>query len=85
MDTEWTRKNFTSPYIERGKNEMNKTETYDYPKISDKLIECLERDFPDKLPRKYQDSYELGILTGQQTVIDKLKYEKSLNEKDVLN
>ena len=64
---------------------MNKTDTYDYPKISDKLIECLERDFPDKLPRKYQDSYELGILTGQQTVIDKLKYEKSLNEKDILN
>ena len=51
-----------------------------YPKISDKLIECLERDFPDSLPRKYQDSYELGILIGQQLVIDKLKAEKSYNE-----
>ena len=51
-----------------------------YPKISDKLIECLERNFPDSLPRKYQDSYELGILIGQQLVIDKLKAEKSYNE-----
>lgn len=51
-----------------------------YPKISDKLIECLKRDFPDSLPRKYQDSYELGILIGQQLVIDKLKAEKSYNE-----
>lgn len=51
-----------------------------YPNISDKLIECLERDFPDKLPRKYQDSYELGILVGQQMVIDKLKIEKQFNE-----
>ena len=60
------------------------TTTYDYPEISDKLIDCLERDFPDKLPRKYKDSYELGILTGQQTVIEKLKAEKAYNEKDTL-
>ena len=60
MDPEWTRKNLTSPYIEREKNEMNKTDTYDYPKISDKLIECLELNFPDKLPRKYQDSCDLS-------------------------
>ena len=53
---------------------------YDYPIISDKLIECLERDFPDKLPRTYKDNYELGILTGQQQVIDKLKCEKKFNE-----
>lgn len=56
-----------------------------YPVISNKLIQCLERDFPDKLPRKYQDSYELGILIGQQMIIDKLKYEKNFNEKDSLN
>ena len=55
-----------------------------YPKISNKLIECLERDFPDRLPRKYQDNYELGILIGQQMVIDKLKNEKNYNEKDSL-
>nr|DAN37751.1 MAG TPA: hypothetical protein [Caudoviricetes sp.] len=56
-----------------------------YPKISNRLIECLERDFPDKLPRKYQDNYELGVLIGQQMVIDKLKAEKVFNEKDVLD
>jgi len=53
---------------------------YNYPKISDKLIECLERDFPDKLPRKFKDNYELGILIGQQMVIDKLKVEKDYQE-----
>lgn len=53
---------------------------YVYPVISDKLIECLERDFPDKLPRKYQDDFKLGILIGHQEVIDKLKCEKEFNE-----
>lgn len=56
-----------------------------YPVISNKLIECLERDFPDKLPRKYQDSFELGILIGQQKIIDKLKYEKKCNEEKDLD
>lgn len=54
--------------------------SYDYPIISDKLIECLERDYPDKLPRAYKDNYELGVLIGQQMVIDKLKIEKKFNE-----
>ena len=62
-----------------------KTSEYLYPKISNKLIECLERDFPDKLPRQYQDNFNFGILIGQQMVIDKLKLEKEYNEKDVLN
>ena len=53
----------------------------DYPNISDKLIECLTRDYPDVLPRKFKDSFELGILIGQQQIIDKLKVEKSYNEK----
>ena len=56
-----------------------------YPVISNRLIQCLERDYPDKLPRKYQDSFELGILIGQQMIIDKLKCEKNFNEKDSLN
>lgn len=88
MDTE----NLTSLYIEKKEEKMfqNQNSTIsnyskDYPKISNRLIECLERDFPDKLPRKYQDDYELGILIGQQLVIDKLKVEKSYNEKDVLS
>lgn len=57
---------------------------YDYPTISDKLIQCLTRDFPDRLPRDYKDKYELGILVGQQQVIDKLKTEKVFNETDAL-
>ena len=56
-----------------------------YPKIPNRLIVCLERDFPDKLPRAYQDSFELGVLIGQQMVIDKLKCEKTYNEKDALS
>jgi hypothetical protein len=63
---------------------MSKSE-YLYPKISTKLIECLERDFPDKLPRQYQDNFNFGVLVGQQMVIDKLKLEKEYNEKDSLN
>ena len=56
-----------------------------YPSISDKLIECLERDFKDILPRTYKTEFELGILIGQQQVIDKLKIEKQYNEESILN
>lgn len=52
----------------------------EYPQISDLLIEVLERDFPDKLPKNFKDMYELGILIGQQQVIDKLKTEKQYQE-----
>lgn len=56
-----------------------------YPPISDKLIECLERDYPNTLPRTYKDSFELGVLIGQQEIIDKLKVEKSYNEEIILD
>jgi hypothetical protein len=52
----------------------------EYPQITDLLIEVLERDFPDKLPKNFKDMYELGILIGQQKVIDKLKAEKEYQE-----
>ena len=52
----------------------------EYPQITDMLIEVLERDFPDKLPREYKDNYELGVLIGQQQVIDKLKFERDCQE-----
>lgn len=52
----------------------------EYPQISDLLIEVLERDFPNKLPKDYIDKYELGVLIGQQQVIDKLKTEKEYQE-----
>ena len=56
-----------------------------YPKISDRLIEMLEMDFEDKLPRTYKTEFELGILIGQQQVIDKLKIEKRYNEENIIN
>ena len=71
--------------MEQNQNSTISNYSKGYPKIPKRLIECLERDFPDKLPRKYQDSYELGILVGQQSVIDKLKVEKDYNEQDVLD
>lgn len=61
--------------------ELNSTTyNYNYPSISDKLIKCLEKNFPDKLPRKRLTEYEQGKLDGQQDVIDKLKVEKKYNE-----
>lgn len=54
--------------------------TKNYPPISDKLIQSLESDFPNKLPTNYIDSYELGVLIGQQNIINKLKIEKLYNE-----
>ena len=63
--------------------EMNNKENY--PNISNRLIECLERDFKDILPRTYKTEFELGILIGQQQVIDKLKIEKQYNEESILN
>ena len=52
---------------------------FDYPNISNKLIECLDRDLPDKLPRAYVDNYEPGILIGQQQVIDRKMLFRLIN------
>lgn len=57
--------------------------TITYPIITDKLIECLERDFPDKIPRKQLSDYEFGRLVGNQEVIDKLKAEKRFMEEEI--
>lgn len=54
---------------------------YDYPEISDKLIECLDRDFPDTIPRIQLSEFAYGMLVGAMKVIDKLKLEKEYNEK----
>lgn len=56
---------------------------FNYPYISEALIKCLERDFPDKLPREEISPYKLGILIGQQIIIDKLRSEvKEINEEE---
>lgn len=68
--------------VKEGENWSMKNETTikEYPTITDLLIEILERDFPNKLPKNFKDMYELGILIGQQQVIDKLKAEKEYQE-----
>ena len=54
-----------------------------YPLITDKLLQALERDFPNELPKKQISEFELGVLIGHQQVIDKLKFEKDkVNEID---
>ncbi len=53
-----------------------KQKDFEFPTISKKLIECLKEVFPDNLPTNYVDSYELGVLVGQQNVIRKLEAEK---------
>lgn len=87
MDTDFLLLLLMYRRLVEGENKMYKTDItkLDYPLISDKLIDCLVRDFPDRLPRNFKDMYELGILIGQQQVIDKLKAEKQYNEtKDLL-
>lgn len=57
------------------------TEIINFPPISDKLIDCLEKIYPDKLPTQKVSEFELGVLIGQQRVISKLKVEKESQEK----
>ena len=60
------------------------TENINFPPISDKLIESLEKIFPDKLPLKQVSDFELGVLIGQQKVISKLKVEKENQEQRII-
>ena len=80
MDTEWTQIFHCTINRKKGKMKQKETIIKEYPTITDLLIEVLEQDFPDKLPREYKDNYELGVLIGQQQVIDKLKFEKDCQE-----
>lgn len=56
-----------------------------FPYIEDNLIKALELTYPNTLPTKEISPYELGILIGQQRVIDKLKYEKSYLDNQITN
>lgn len=53
-----------------------------YPVITDELINCLQRDFPNKLPTTSIDNFELGRLVGQQDILEKLLAEKNYNENE---
>ena len=37
-----------------------------YPEINEILIRKLKEDFPNKLPEKEINAYQLGFLIGQQ-------------------
>lgn len=63
---------------------MKEKDIQKYPNISNKLLECLMRDFPDCASRTYITEFELGVKAGQQQVIDKLKLEKMYNEENIL-
>lgn len=54
----------------------------EYPFIDEKLIQCLENDYPNILPTKYVDEFELGRLMGQQDIIYRLKREKEYQENE---
>lgn len=55
-----------------------------FPTINKKLIQVLKEIYPDKIPQRYVDSYELGILVGQQQVIQKLEAEREYQERESL-
>lgn len=55
-----------------------------FPLITDKLINCLVTLYPDKLPLNQITDFQLGVLIGQQQVINKLKSEKELQENNEL-
>lgn len=59
-------------------------DNYNYPNISDKLICCLKRDYPNILPENQLNDFELGRLIGQQDIIKKLVLEKQYNEEERL-
>lgn len=61
---------------------MSKTKTF--PLIPEKLIEELERRFPDRIPSSPVDGGDLGVLIGQQHVVRLLRreFEKQINPKE---
>jgi hypothetical protein len=78
------------PYSERSgmKKKTNSNlpitiDIYDtYPYISDELINSLGNDFQNRLPDHNIDSFELGKLIGQQSVIEKLKIVQRLQQEE---
>lgn len=55
-----------------------------YPYINSKLIDKLKIDFPNILPDRYINDYELGFLIGQQSIIKKLEFELKEQEDTVI-
>lgn len=54
------------------------------PAISKELLEYLQRSFPNKLPDNPVSPEQLGVLVGQQKVINHLQAQLKLQEKTVL-
>lgn len=45
-----------------------------YPEVPHGLIKQLEQQFPDKSPRSDPGAFGLGVLAGQQIVIDLIRH-----------
>lgn len=56
-------------------------DNYNYPNISDKLIRCLKRDYPNILPENQLNDFELGRLIGQE-ILQKVLFQ--INQKNIL-
>lgn len=48
-----------------------------FPVVPDDLLKALEKAFPDKLPRGVPDQAAVGVLVGQQKVLDLLRVHHS--------
>ena len=44
------------------------------------ILKFLDEAFPDKLPLDYVNDYELGVLVGQQQLINLLKQKLEIAE-----
>lgn len=45
-------------------------------KLINKLIKDLEKQYPDKIPKKELSLYQYGYKTGQQNIISIIKFYK---------
>lgn len=45
-----------------------------FPEVPHGLIKQLEQQFPDKSPRSDPGAFGLGVLAGQQRVIDLIRH-----------
>jgi glutathione S-transferase len=47
---------------------------------SNYILEWLEEMYPDRLPLKQVNDFELGVLIGQRQLIEQLKIKLKINE-----
>ena len=45
-----------------------------FPQVPNGLVDLLTQQFPDQCPRSDPGAFGLGVLAGQQQVIDLIRY-----------